>query len=72
MPLILSIEKVVNFPWLRVESSSKIPSSSSASWGWWSEGILLGSCVLGMTLLSLGVIIFVFILIWIVYGPDMS
>jgi hypothetical protein len=71
MPLVLSTEMVEHFPRLRVESSSKTPCSSSTSWGRWSEGILLGSCGLRMTLFSLIVIVFVFIPIWIVYGPDM-
>jgi hypothetical protein len=34
MPLVLSIEKAEHFPLLKVESSSKTPSSSSTSWGW--------------------------------------
>jgi hypothetical protein len=32
MPLVLSTEKAGHFPWLKVESSFKTPSSSSTSW----------------------------------------
>jgi hypothetical protein len=71
MPLVLSTEKAEHFPWLKVGSSSKTPSSSPTYWGQWSEGILLGSYRLRLILLSLSMIVSVFILIWIVYGSDM-
>jgi hypothetical protein len=76
MYLVLSIEKAEHFPWLGVEPSSKTPCSSSTSWGWWSKAVrlllLMGSCRLGLALLSPSVIVFVFVLSWIAYGSDMS
>ena len=48
----------------------KASSYPSTSWSWRSERTLLCSCWLGVILLSLGMIVFVFTLAWIVNCPD--
>jgi hypothetical protein len=70
MALILSAKQVEQSSWLRVEYPSET-SSSSASWGWRSEGVLLRPCRLGVVLLLLIMIVFVFALTMVVECSDM-
>lgn len=71
---VIPTKKAKQLSWWSVESSSKV-SASSPSWSWWVEvalrGLLMGSWLLRLTLLSLRLTRLVFVLVWIMNASDM-
>jgi hypothetical protein len=75
MALVVPTEMAKQFSWLSIESFSKALASFPPSWSWCAEvsliGLLLGSRLLGLTLLPLRLTMLIFVLAWIMNASDM-